>query len=276
MRGQRDQRALLFGEGLVDDPAGGGVDARIGDLDAPIVELRVGIVEAAEGPVEEEVLADVAERPLDLALGLRPVGFAGLGRRSVVVEQGDQRRVVDRRSVGALSQDGGLHPVAGASFVAPPQAWHPGTVSSFWSAQNRPHSHRLHPRTNENRWTFRTTPGSSANSVLNSAKSAWACSPGLVSKRRSNLGVASGRSRSTARCHYYILSRTMSPEDFLKAVRNHWAIENRLHWVLDVQMREDDLRNRAGCGPENLAAVRGLVVSMVHQMDDKLSIRRRL
>ena len=71
MRGQRDQGALLFGEGLVDDPSGGGVDARIGDLDAPIVELRVGIVEAAEGPVEEEVLADATERPLDLALGLR-------------------------------------------------------------------------------------------------------------------------------------------------------------------------------------------------------------
>ena len=143
MRGQRDQGALLFGEGLVDDPAGGGVDARIGDLAAPIVELRVEVVEAAEGPVEEEVLADAAERPLDLALGLRPAGFAGFRRRSVVVEQGDQGRVADRRSVGVLSQDGGLHPVAGASFVAPPQAsnaetWHPGTVSSFWSAQNRP------------------------------------------------------------------------------------------------------------------------------------------
>ena len=80
MRGQRNQIALLFGEGLVDDPSGGGVDAGIGDLAAPIVELRVEIVEAAEGPVEEEVLADATERPLDLALGLRPVGFAGLGR----------------------------------------------------------------------------------------------------------------------------------------------------------------------------------------------------
>ena len=38
----------------------------------------------------------------------------------------------------------------------------------------------------------------------------------------------------------------MSPEDFLKAVQNHWAIENKLHWVLDVRMREDDLRNRTG------------------------------
>ena len=81
-----------------------------------------------------------------------------------MVEQGDQRRVVDHGPVGALSQDGGLHPVAGASFAAPPHAskaatWYPGTVPSFRSAQNRPHSHRLHPRTNENRWTFLKTPG---------------------------------------------------------------------------------------------------------------------
>ena len=65
-------------------------------------------------------------------------------------------------------------------------------------------------------------------------------------------------------------------KDFLKAVRNHWATENRLHWVFDVRMREDDLRNRTGRGPENLVAVRRLVVSIVHLMDDKLSIRRRL
>ena len=68
----------------------------------------------------------------------------------------------------------------------------------------------------------------------------------------------------------------MSPEDFLKAVRNHWAIKNKPHWVLDIQMREDDLRNRTGHGPENLAAVRRLVVSMARLMNDKLSIRRRL
>ena len=99
--------------------------------------------------------------------------------------------------------------------------------------------------------------------------------PGLAAIGKvESVRVSEGRTRTETR--YYIMSRKMSPEDFLKAVRNHWAIENKLHWVLDVQMREDDLRNRTGRGPENLAAVRRLVVSMVHQMDDKLSIRRRL
>ena len=77
VRGQRDQRGLLLRESLVDDPAGGGMDAPVGDLAAPLVELGVQVVQAPEGPAQEEVLADVAERALDLALGLRPVGSAG-------------------------------------------------------------------------------------------------------------------------------------------------------------------------------------------------------
>ena len=43
--------------------------------------------------------------------------------------------------------------------------------------------------------------------------------------------------RATAETRHYITSRRMTPEELLTAVRSHWAIENRLHWVLD-----------AGCG----------------------------
>ncbi len=82
-----------------------------------------------------------------------------------------------------------------------------------------------------------------------------------------------GRTKTETR--YYIMSRKMSPEELLKAVRTHWAIENSLHWVLDVQMGEDDLRNRMGHGPENLAAVRKIALNIIRLMDDKLSIRRR-
>ena len=88
--------------------------------------------------------------------------------------------------------------------------------------------------------------------------------------------VRETKGRATAETRYYIMSRRMAPEELQEAVRNHWAIENRLHWVLDVQMREDDLRNRAGHGPANLAAIRRLTVSIVRLADDKLSFRRRL
>jgi predicted transposase YbfD/YdcC len=40
----------------------------------------------------------------------------------------------------------------------------------------------------------------------------------------------------------------------LAAVRDHWAIENALHWQLDVSFREDAARNRKDNGPGNIAA----------------------
>ena len=88
--------------------------------------------------------------------------------------------------------------------------------------------------------------------------------------------VREAAGRTTAETRYYIMSRKMAPEELLEAVRSHWAIENRLHWILDVQMREDDLRNRAGHGPANLAAIRRLAAGIVRLADDKLSFRRRL
>lgn len=41
-------------------------------------------------------------------------------------------------------------------------------------------------------------------------------------------------------------------------VRAHWAVKDSLHWVLDVNMGEDRLRNRKDNGPENLATMRKL------------------
>ena len=76
---QRLQLRLLLGESLSDDPPGGGVGAWVGDRIEPMAELGVQVVEVPERAGEEEVLADIAVRPLNLALGLGPVGPAGLG-----------------------------------------------------------------------------------------------------------------------------------------------------------------------------------------------------
>ena len=38
---------------------------------------------------------------------------------------------------------------------------------------------------------------------------------------------------------YYIASRNLAPAEVAEAVRSHWGIENQLHWVLDVTMKED-------------------------------------
>jgi len=53
--------------------------------------------------------------------------------------------------------------------------------------------------------------------------------------------------------HYFIYSRKgMSASQVLDAKRSHWGIENQLHWVLDMQFREDESRARAANSAENL------------------------
>jgi hypothetical protein len=102
---------LLLGEGLIDDPPGGRVDPRVGDRVEPVAQLGVEVVEVLERAGKEEVLADVAVRPLDLAFGLGPVGPAGLRVVAVVAGEVDQRSIVDDVARGVLTQDRGLHPI---------------------------------------------------------------------------------------------------------------------------------------------------------------------
>jgi predicted transposase YbfD/YdcC len=73
----------------------------------------------------------------------------------------------------------------------------------------------------------------------------------------------------------YISSRALSAEAFAAAVRSHWAIENNLHWTLDVTFNEDQSRLRAGHGARNMAVVRHFALNLVRQAPDNRSIKRR-
>jgi predicted transposase YbfD/YdcC len=73
----------------------------------------------------------------------------------------------------------------------------------------------------------------------------------------------------------YISSRALSAVDFAEAVRGHWAIENNLHWTLDVTFNEDQSRLRTGHGAKNMAVVRHFALNLVRQCADKRSIKRR-
>lgn len=48
-----------------------------------------------------------------------------------------------------------------------------------------------------------------------------------------------GGRRSELEQRYYLSSREMTPEEMAKAIRAHWAVENKLHWMLDVNFGED-------------------------------------
>ena len=62
-------------------------------------------------------------------------------------------------------------------------------------------------------------------------------------------------------------------KDFARAVRGHWAIENKLHWVLDVIFGEDQSRTRAGYAAQNLATLRRLALNLLKREKKKRSIK---
>ena len=73
---------------------------------------------------------------------------------------------------------------------------------------------------------------------------------------------------------YFISSLPGNAEQLLSAVRDHWHIENRLHWVLDVTFREDDSRIRKGNAAQNMAVIRHMALNLLkREQSTKRSIR---
>lgn len=74
-----------------------------------------------------------------------------------------------------------------------------------------------------------------------------------------------GQAAPTVERRYYLSSLSVDVEKFARAVRGHWAIENSLHWVLDVQCGEDRSRVRTGHAAANLATLRRLALNLFKQ-----------
>ena len=71
--------------------------------------------------------------------------------------------------------------------------------------------------------------------------------------------------KTSEETHYYISSLPLSAgaQHLAHAVRSHWAVENELHWSLDVSFREDASRVRRDEGPANLACLRRLALTQL-------------
>lgn len=86
--------------------------------------------------------------------------------------------------------------------------------------------------------------------------------------------VASGK---VSREHkYYISSLQGTPERFNQIIRGHWAIENQLHWSLDVQFGEDFSTKRKDNAARNFGAVLRIATSLLKSNKDTVSLNRKM
>lgn len=88
------------------------------------------------------------------------------------------------------------------------------------------------------------------------------------------------KDRCRTETRYYISSATFDAQAAAAAIRGHWAIENQLHWLLDVVFDEDQSRLRKGHGAKNMAVVRHFAVNHIRQapepaMPQRTGLRRK-
>jgi predicted transposase YbfD/YdcC len=94
---------------------------------------------------------------------------------------------------------------------------------------------------------------------------------GRVTSRRRPRG---GKTSLVVR--YYLLSAGLSAKMLLHTVRSRWSIENQLHWLLDVVLREDANRARKDNAPEILAILRKLALNLLRAHPETISIRQKI
>jgi predicted transposase YbfD/YdcC len=95
------------------------------------------------------------------------------------------------------------------------------------------------------------------------ATGAWAGLASIVLVVRRGVDSTTGRASEEVR--YFLSSLPAKVKGLAGAVRQHWGIENGLHWVLDVAFNEDRMRQRDRNGIENLALLNRLAVSLLRQ-----------
>ena len=89
--------------------------------------------------------------------------------------------------------------------------------------------------------------------------------------------ITSKRGKDDTVTRYFLMSQAYSRTQTLRIVRQHWGIENCLHWPLDVVLDEDLARNRKDNGPVNLAILKRLALNVARaHPDTKTSLRAQL
>ena len=73
------------------------------------------------------------------------------------------------------------------------------------------------------------------------------------------------REKTEVKLRYYIASVAPKADHILRANRDHWGIENSVHWILDMAFNEDQCRVRKDHAPENLAIMRRIALNLLRK-----------
>lgn len=81
--------------------------------------------------------------------------------------------------------------------------------------------------------------------------------------------------KTTSERRYYLCSNRLDAPTFARAVRAHWGVENRLHWVLDVVFHDDLARLRSAHGPQNMAIIKHTAMNLIRSTKATASLKVR-
>ena len=81
------------------------------------------------------------------------------------------------------------------------------------------------------------------------------------------------KNKTSDEVHYYITDLDKPVKYLAQAIRDHWRIENNLHWVLDVEFNEDQSTKRSGHQAANFSLIRKIALNAINQKRGKKSIK---
>mgnify|MGYP001194440286 CR=1 FL=1 len=84
---------------------------------------------------------------------------------------------------------------------------------------------------------------------------------GRINRYRELIGEEGSQTKT-----YYISNKNISNEELATYVRNHWRIENNLHYILDERFKEDRCTARADNAMENLSILRKIIYNLMHMV----------